>query len=278
MEILNYTLFEIGKIKVTVTSLVSLLVIFLLARLFIWSFKKLLDRRIATNAVDSKGKKYAILQIGKYLIYTLALLFMLESVGVELGILLTGSAALLVGIGFGLQNTFNDFLSGIILLFDGTVEVGDIVEVGGLVGTVSRIGLRTTQINTRDALGVIIPNSNFTNQQVVNWSHNQQSTRFNVTVGVAYGSDVPLVKKVLESCASNHKHILENPGPVCRFLDFGDSALMFEVLFWTNHPFWVEFTRSDIRYKIDEEFRKHNIKIPFPQRDLHVVSGSLSGI
>ena len=272
MEFFDYSILEIGQLNITVFSLVSVLFILIFARLSVWFLKKLIERRISVKSPYREGKRYAVFQIGKYIIYVIALIFIFQTIGLNISFLVTGSAALLVGIGFGLQNTFNDFISGIILLFDGTIEVGDVVEVGGLVGQIKRIGLRTTTITTRESWGVILPNSKFTTEQVVNWSHTSTPTRFSIDIGVAYGSDIPLVKQALESCVADHKHILTSPAPVVRFVDFGDSALLFEVLFWTHESFLVEFTKSDIRYQIDQEFRKHEIKIPFPQRDLHFIS------
>ncbi|MCB0855643.1 MAG: mechanosensitive ion channel, partial [Bacteroidetes bacterium] len=169
-------------------------------------------------------------------------------------------------------HTFNDFFSGVIILFDGSIEVGDVVQVGELIGRIKRIGIRATTIHTRESFTVIVPNSKFTQENVINWSHNNEVTRFQVNVGVAYGSDVELVMRLMNDVAKAHPKISKTPAPVVRFADFADSALLFEVFFWTHDSFNVEFIKSDIRIKIDAEFRKHNVKIPFPQRDLHIIS------
>ncbi|MFT7031218.1 MAG: small-conductance mechanosensitive channel [Marinoscillum sp.] len=195
---------------------------------------------------------------------------MLDSIGVEITLLLAGSAALLVGLGFGIQQIFNDVVSGILLLFEGTVSVGDIVEIEHIVGKVQRIALRTSIIQTRDHISIIVPNSKLVSDNVINWTHNRSQTRFNIKIGVAYGSDVPLVMRLLEEAATAQKAVAKNPKPNARFIDFGDSALMFEILFWSDKMFEIEFIKSAIRVEIDALFRTNNVIIPFPQRDLHL--------
>jgi small-conductance mechanosensitive channel len=207
-----------------------------------------------------------------YLIYMLAGLLMLNAIGFEITYLLAGSAALFVGLGFGLQATFNDFVSGIIILFAGTIEVGDVVEVEGLVCKVKSIGMRSTQVITRNAITVIIPNAKFTHENVVNWSHSQSHTRFIIQVGVAYGTEVSLVQELLIAAAIDHEQVLKDPQPRARLSEFGSSSLDFELLFWTREPFQVEFTEGDIRKRIVELFTINGVVIPFPQRDIHLVS------
>lgn len=268
---LEYSLIEVGDFKLTGWRLLSVAFIFLGARVLLWSVEKLISRAARRRADSDPGRRQALLQIAQYVIYLLAFFLMLESIGVTLTWLMTSSAALLVGIGFGLQNTFNDFLSGVIILFDGSIEVGDIVQVGDLVGKVKRIGIRTTTIDSRESIAVIVPNSKFTQENVVNWSHDHTRTRFGISVGVAYGSNVEQVMACLKEAATAHKLVQQQPQPRARFLEFGDSALLFDVLFWTTHTFDVEFIKSDIRVAIDAAFREAGISIPFPQRDLHII-------
>ena len=185
---------------------------------------------------------------------------------------------MLVGLGFGLQQIFNDFVSGLILLFEGTIKVGEVVEVEGIVGRVIRIGLRTSELETRDNIMMLIPNSMFTSEKVINWSHNLQFTRFRVKIGVAYGSDTKLVKNVLLACADEHTFITKKPQPRVRFREFGDSSLNFELLFFSDNMFRIESVKSDIRFMIDQKFRANDIQIPFPQRDLHIISDNANAI
>jgi small-conductance mechanosensitive channel len=269
---LDYTLFEYQGFKLTVFGLFSILLVFVLARLSLWILQATLNRSFSKRTLGDPGRRHALIQIVKYVIYTIAVIFALQSIGMNLSILMAGSAALLVGIGFGLQNTFNDFVSGIIILFDGSIEVNDVIQVEDLVGRIKHIGIRATTVYTRDGISVIVPNSKFTQENIINWSHNDEVARFNVTVGVAYGSDVDKVIETLKNCIKDHPKIEQNPVPQVRFIDFGDSALIFEVLFWTSDTFMVEFTKSDLRVAIDRAFRQEDIHIPFPQRDLHIIS------
>jgi small-conductance mechanosensitive channel len=219
-----------------------------------------------------KGRGHALFQIIKYIIVVLALIGTLDIVGIKITLLLAGSAALLVGVGLGLQQVFNDIVSGIILLFEGSVSVGDIVELNNIVGKVNSISVRTSKIETRDRIVIIVPNSKLVSDNVINWSHKRDVTRFNIKVGVAYGSDVKLVMKLLVEAAKEHPDIVSNPEPASRLIDFGESSLDFELLFFTKKMFDIEFIRSEIRVSIEEKFNKHHVTIPFPQRDLHLKS------
>ena len=150
------------------------------------------------------------------------------------------------------------------------MEVGDVVEVGGLVGTVRRIGLRTSQVQTLDNLTVIVPNSKLVTNTVTNWSHTDYLARFSVKVGVAYGSDTEKVQALLLEVAKEHDKILNFPSPFVRFIDFGDSALSFELFFWSSELVPIENIKSDLRFGIDKKFREHTVEIPFPQRDIWI--------
>jgi small-conductance mechanosensitive channel len=185
--------------------------------------------------------------------------------------LIAGSAALLVGIGLGIQQIFNDIASGLFILFERNLKVNDVVQIEeNIIGRVLSIGLRTSKLETRDNIIMIIPNSKFISDNVINWSHIEVKTRFKVEIGVAYGSDVELVKNVLLECAKQHKDITNKPQPFVRFNDFGDSSLDFQLFFWTRKAFRVENIKSDLRFQIDIEFRKNDIIIPFPQTDVHL--------
>jgi small-conductance mechanosensitive channel len=233
--------------------------------------KKLLFRKKIENRYE-RGNLYALFQIIRYLVWIIAILIILDELGVKLNALLAGSAALLVGLGLGLQNTFNNFVSGIILLFEGSIRVGDVLEIDDDVVQIESIGLRTSKAIDRDYISVIIPNSLITSNKVVNWSHQERKTRFRIKVGVAYGSDVDLVIKVLRECALDHKDITDKSSVMARFVDFGSSSLDFELLFFSDNVFRIENVKSEIRRIINEKFIEHNIAIPFPQIDLHFVS------
>ena len=188
--------------------------------------------------------------------------------------LLAGSAALLVGIGLGLQQTFNDIVSGIILLSERTIKIGDILEIDDEIIKIEQIGLRTSKGMNRDEISVIIPNSLITTNKVINWSHQSMMTRFRIRVGVAYGSDVNLIIKLLEESALEHPDISKQEHVEARLVDFGNSSLDFQILFFSKNIFRIEKVKSDIRKIIYRKFNENKITIPFPQMDVHFDPGS----
>ncbi|MFC2096071.1 mechanosensitive ion channel family protein [Bacteroidota bacterium] len=269
-EILNYSLIQTDHLHITVYSLLMAAIILILTEIIIWIIHRVFKRRIYPKPNIDIGKSHTIYQLTKYLLWIIAILFVLQTVGLRLTFLLAGSAALLVGLGLGLQDIFKDIVSGLILLFERNMKINDVVEVDKEIGKIKEIGFRTSKIETRDNIIHIIPNSKFITGEVVNWSHIQKLTRFNVDVGVAYGSDVSLVEKVLRESVLNHPKVAKKPEPFVRFNNFGDSALEFQIFFWTDDSFYVENTKSDIRFEIDKQFRVNKIQIPFPQRDVHM--------
>ena len=161
-----------------------------------------------------------------------------------------------------------------VLLFEGSIKVGHVVEIGTeFIGRVMDVGLRTSKILTRDNIIMIVPNHLFVQDNVINWSYNEPKTRFYVDVGVAYGSDVHLVENLLIQCAHEQKEIITKPEAFVLFRDFGDSSLDFRLYFWVEEVFFVERLKSALRFAIDDKFRKNGVSIPFPQRDIHLMSG-----
>lgn len=268
-EILEYKLVDLEKFDLTVYHIVALMVVVVVTRVLLWVIKKLIYRFQFKTDLDP-GRRAAFYQIVKYVVIVMAIAVGLETLGFKITILLAGSAALLVGVGLGMQDFFRDTFSGIILLIEGTVKVGDIIEVDGLICQVDHIGIRASQVTTRDDITMIIPNYKFINENVVNWTHNNDNTRFHLHVGVAYGSDVDTVRRILEECANRHTEVSKSPKPKVRFEDFGESSLNFTLLFYSRSIFRIENVKSDMRFMIDKEFRKSKVVIPFPQRDLHI--------
>jgi small-conductance mechanosensitive channel len=248
------------------------LIIFAISRLLVWSIQKFLQKRIFRKSTIDEGRQFTLIQLIKYFVYVVAGVLAFQALGVQLSLLLAGSAALLVGIGLGLQQTFKDLVSGLILLFEGNVTVGDIVEINTLTGRVTHIGLRTSKIESRDAITIIVPNSRFLEDNVVNWSHNKKLTRFTIPISVSYDSDVEAVRKILLECIKSHRDVVEKPGPFVRLQDFGENGVRFELLFWTYNVWRIENLKSDIRYSIFKAFKANQVTIPFPQRDVHVRS------
>ncbi|WP_090223404.1 mechanosensitive ion channel family protein [Lutibacter maritimus] len=267
-EFLELELISIGNYKIMVHTIVFIVGIFVVTKILLWLIKQALYRQKTTINLDS-GNTYAIFQIIKYIIWVIAFGFILETIGIKVTVLIAGSAALLVGIGLGLQQTFNDIISGIILLSERSIKIDDILEIDGDILKIQEIGLRTSKGLNRDEISIIIPNSLITTNKVINWSHQSKQTRFKINIGVAYGSDVDLVEKVLKESAWEHPEVSDKNLINIRFLDFGDSSLQFQVIFFSENIFRIERVKSDIRKVINRKFKEHNITIPFPQMDLH---------
>ncbi|MEZ5106208.1 MAG: mechanosensitive ion channel [Draconibacterium sp.] len=268
-DFLQYEIFHFGKYKIEVITLVIIALILLITRLIIWIIKKTLFRKERLNKHD-QGNTYAVFQILKYLIWILAIVLTLETIGVKVTVLIAGSAALLVGVGLGLQQTFNDIISGIILLWERSIKVNDILEIDGDVVMIQEIGLRTSKGLNRDEISIIIPNSLITTNKVINWSHQAKKTRFRINVGVAYGSNVDLVLKILEESAYEHPDVGNKYQVEARFVEFNSSSLDFQILFFSENVFRIEKVKSDIRKTINRKFIENKITIPFPQVDVHL--------
>jgi small-conductance mechanosensitive channel len=194
----------------------------------------------------------------------------LETIDISLSILWGGAAALLVGVGLGLQQTFNDLISGLILLVEGTVEINDVIETDGIIGTVTAIGVRTSKVETLDHISILIPNSKLVGNKATNWSHNKAASRFQINVGVAYTSDLDQVTSLLLQAGREHVKILKTPKPEVQFQDFGSSSLDFVLHFYSYEFRRMEFVKSELRYRITELLRKNNIEIPFQQTDVWI--------
>lgn len=268
---IDFVLFETADIDIRISRVLMAIIVLLGARIFIWILTELVLANFygkANSKNFDEGNRYAINRLLSYFIFTLAFLFALSTLGLNLTIIWGGTAALLVGVGLGLQQTFNDVFSGILLLFERSVEVGDWVELESHIGRVVQIGLRTSVVRGRDDISVIVPNSKLVTDKVINWSHIDVITRFDLDVGVAYGSDTALVKQILEDVVAIHPRIMPDPAPFVRLTDFGESSLDFKVLFWAKQFYSIEDIKSDLRFEIDKAFREKGIVIPFPQRDV----------
>ncbi|MFT6166135.1 MAG: small-conductance mechanosensitive channel [Vicingaceae bacterium] len=275
-EVLEFQVIELGEYHLSIYNIIVVVLILVIARLITSNLAKYLRKRITQNEDPFDGKALALIQIGKYVIYLLAVLLAIRSIGFNITPILLGSSALFIGLGFGLQDAFKDFISGLILLFEGDVVIGDIIEFeNGILATVKEIKLRTSKVRTRDGIVIFVPNSQLTNNRVINWTNSNVLTRFHVAVGVAYGSDTELVEKILTEVAKEDDAVNMKIKPFVRFLDFGDSSLDFEIHFWSKEVWRIEFIKSRMRFAIDKKFREHNVTIPFPQRDLHLRSSEV---
>lgn len=267
---LNYRLFKLGDFELITGNLLIGLLVLISTWLIIFLLRKAITRpRFIIDKIDEK-RRTSIFLITKYVVWVISIVIFLEVIGVKITLLLVGSTALLVGIGLGLQNIFTDLVSGLFLLFEGSIKVGDVLEVDGVVGKVVDVNLRSTEVITRDNSMIIIPNSRFVVEKVVNWSHNNDKVRFNVQVGIAYGSDVDVVIETLKEAMSEIKGIEISPSPFVMFQDFGDSSLQFDMIFWSKDPFRIEVIKSELRILVYRKLKERNLAIPFPQRDVHI--------
>ncbi|WP_149275158.1 mechanosensitive ion channel family protein [Pareuzebyella sediminis] len=255
------------KIQITIGLLLLLSIALIITTFVLNWLRRLLTRKMEG---DDKLKFFGVFKFTRYVIYVIVILLTMSAAGIDITLLLTASAALFVGLGLALQDLFQDIIGGIFIILDKSLHVGDIIELDGKVGKVFEIKLRTTRAITRDDKVIIIPNHHFISDIIYNYTQNHKMTREKVSVGVAYGSDVELVTKILEKIATTQKGILKNPKPFVLFDDFGDSALLFSLNFFLSDSYNDPRIKSEMRYRIDAEFRKNNVTIPFPQRDVHI--------
>jgi len=268
-ELLNRT-FHLGHHSITVLELVEVAAVILAARVLLALFRRGLRRAKRMEAMD-EGKRFIIRRLVTSTVWTVTALFVLSILGVELTALWAGSAALLVGVGIGLQGFFNDVVSGFVLLFEGGVAVGNVLEVDGKLVRIERIDLRSTRAVTVAGELIVLPNAKVAGEAVVNLSQGDRAMRIRVNVGVAYGSDVALVSRLLAEAMSEQPEVLPSPEPAVFFQDFADSSLNFSVMGWLDDPWDRMAIQSRVRTAIDAKFREHGVTIPFPQRDLHIV-------
>ena len=262
-----------GNHKVTLSDVLMIIVIFIVVRLIVAVINKLIQRSLKHRPLDQE-RGYTFTKLASYVLYTIGCVIGLEIAGVDVTILIASSAALLVGVGLGIQHIFNDIVSGFVILFEGGVRVGDVVELDGTIARVEEIGIRTSSVITRKGNIIIVPNSKITSDAVLNWSHGDLISRHDIAVSVAYGSDTDLVAKTLRAVLDGKDYVVAGRPIHVVFQDFGDSALNFELRFWAEKSWEMDLFKSDVRYSIDAAFRKEGIKIPFPQRDIHLVSKS----
>ena len=268
-ELLTRT-FHLGHHSITVLELVEVVAVMLAARVLLALLRRGLRRAKRVSAMD-EGKRFIIRRLVTSAVWTAAALMVLSIFGVDLTALWAGSAALLVGVGIGLQGFFNDVVSGFVLLFEGGVAVGNVLDIDGKLVRVERIDLRSTRVVTVAGELIVLPNAKVAGEAVVNLSQGDRAMRIRVNVGVAYGSDVDLVTRLLAEAMSEQPAVLASPEPAVFFQDFADSSLNFSVMGWLDDPWDRMAIQSRVRTAIDAKFREHGVTIPFPQRDLHIV-------
>lgn len=267
LEILNYSIHLGKEIRISIKSILILIVVIYFTSFILRVTKKFVSKKLTEeNALKFTG----LFSFFRYFIYITIALLTLSNLGVNITAILTGAAALLIGVGLALQTFFQDIISGIFMLIDQTVRINDIIEYDNKIVRVTAISLRTTKAITIENKILVIPNHLYLTNTVYNWTQNGVNTRESVNVGVAYGSDVQLVKQLLLQAAKNVKEVINLPEPAVLFLGFGDSSLDFRLVFTTKKGIFTIYVKSDLHFEIDRLFRAHNVTIPFPQRDVHI--------
>ncbi|WP_420574372.1 mechanosensitive ion channel family protein [Kordia sp.] len=271
-DFLDFVLYTHGDIKITIKAVVVLIAV-LLGTQIILKFTRI----AITRSLEAEGKARfkTVFTFLKYFIFSIVIITSLDASGVQITALLAASTALFVGIGLGMQKLFQDIISGIFILVDRTVTVNDVIEIDKKVGKITEVGLRTTKAITQDEKILVIPNHKFLSEILYNWTQNDVMTRESISVGVAYGTDVDLVKAFLLGIAMQDPAILNEPKPTVFFIDFGDSALKFKLHFYIGDSFHLPEVQSRLRYKVYNTFNENNISIPFPQRDVHVYNSKV---
>jgi small-conductance mechanosensitive channel len=278
---LEQPLFTMGGLPVTLFFLLKGAIFVVLLFFFSHFTMLVLQKRILTHTSLAVGQQYAVARVVSYLVFFLGLIVSLQSLGVNLSSLVVVGGALGIGVGLGMQAIVSNFVAGLILLLEQPVKLGDRIEVGNTYGDVVRLRGRSTWIRTNENVVIIVPNSDFINQRVTNWTANDRQVRISMPVGVSYGSNPKVVREVLVGVARSHADVLAYPEPEVIFTEFGDSSLNFELRIWTIQQVQTpQRLKSDLYFAIFEAFRKANIEIPFPQRDLHVrsISAPLSAV
>ena len=267
----NFT-FHLGEgISVSVKAILFILFVILITSRVL----KLLSKLVTKKLPEEDKVKFAMLfSYGSWIVYLIILLITFHSIGINVTAVFAASAALLIGVGLALQTLIQDIISGVFIIIDQSVHVGDVIEIDDKIGRVIEIKLRTTRAVTLNNRIIIIPNHIFLASSLYNYTQNGNETKDSVSVGVAYGSDIELVKRLLLQAVEHHPDVVPGSSSSVQFMDFGDNALVFRVVFTIRDSFLGEGPRSDVRFKIEKLFREHNISIPFPQRDLHVVSAA----
>jgi small-conductance mechanosensitive channel len=273
-HVLAFELFTVQESPVTLYSILFFFLVIAVTILISRYVRSVFRTKFADRFEG--GLDFTVQRLIHYTILVIGFFVALETVGLSLSSLAIVAGFLSVGIGFGLQNIASNFISGLILLFERPIKVGDMVTVDDNIGTIQSINLRATEVKTVDNIDIIIPNSAFVEQNVTNWSHGEEKIRLRCPFGVAYGSDTELVKEVAEQVARNHEEVLDDPEPACLFQGFGDSALNFELRFWVSSPRKRAKILSEINFDLDEVCRGEGIEMPYPQRDLHIRSNEAS--
>lgn len=275
-QILDYSFFKIGALAVTPLFLIKSAAFLF----FLIVMSKLMQRLVVSRLLNrlniAAGLKFAIGRFATYLFFLGGLFVGVQSLGVNLDSLVVFGGALGVGVGLGLQNVVSNFVAGLILLIEQPIRIGDRIETAGILGDVVRIAARSTWIRTNDNVVIIVPNNNFIDNSVTNWTANDPNVRISLPLGVSYSADPEVVRTILLKAAHDHSHILRDPAPDVIFTGYGDNSINFELRIWTSeHAHTPSTLKSELYFSLFKAFGEQGIELPFPQRDLHIRSSDI---
>lgn len=270
-EIFTATLFSLSGSEVSLATIIYFLFAFIFLSFISKRIKNLLVNRILVRTHMDRGVRASIGSLTRLVITIIGTIVIIQTAGIDLSALTILAGALGVGIGFGLQNITDNFISGLIILFEKPIKIGDRIEVGDIQGNVISISFRATQVLTNDNISIIVPNSEFISSKVINWSHNDRNIRFRIPVGVSYNEDPEKVKRILLEVADKNPNVLKLPAPSVLFDAYGDSSLDFFLAVWTtSHTDKPRVLKSELYFEIFRRFKEEGVEIPFPQRDIHI--------
>ena len=273
--IFNRTLFSIGESEISIGTIIIFFLSFYLLIFTSTKARKLILNRILYKSKLKKPFRESIANGVRIAMMLIGTIIIIQAVGIDLSALSLLAGALGVGIGFGFQKVTDNLISGLTILVEEPIKVGDRVEVGDVSGDIVNISLRATTIVTNDNISIIVPNSEFVSSQVINWSHNNRIVRFRIPIGVSYDEDPEIIRKLLMEVADENENVQKEPKPKVFFDGFGDSSLDFMLGIWTSsHTSKPEIIRSEIYFAVFEKFKENNIQIPYPQRDVHIKSNN----
>ena len=271
-EILNFKVLVMGGNPITIGELITAIMILIIGFIIVKIFFNYFGKRFIARSLLKKNTSIAIVKVFRYLAYVLLVFLALRLINVPLTAFAFLGGAIAIGVGFGAQNIINNFISGFILMAERPINIGDLIDLDGVIGEIEEIGARCTKVRTGENIHILVPNSSFLEKNITNWTLSDQELRTKVIVGVLYGSPVDRVKELLLKAVSENEKVHKDPEPFVIFADFGDNALIFEVYFWISIQRIIERRRieSSVRFRIDELFRDAGIVIAFPQRDVHL--------
>lgn len=266
--VLEYELYASKSITITIGTLLFIAFTLMITNVGVRLLKKAFMR---TATPDVAARLGSVFNFINYFIYLIMFFFILNVIGINISMFLTTSAALFVGLGFALQDIFRDLIAGIYILFDKTLNVGDVIDIRGEVGRVKAINLRCTVVETRNLKSIVIPNRKLIDDIMSNWTHEDPVIRAKIEVGAFIGTDVELVKSVLLSCVENHEEVLKDPKPIVFIDSFGESSIRFFLYYFIDNTFDNDRIASSIRFEIDKKFKLNNIELPVPVLKLNKV-------